>query len=247
MNSCPQYIVAHYGIQRLGAIVGPCGPLSNRTTLEYQLCDLGAEVAIVADNLYPVLATVKDRTAVKRVAMGGSSRATAAASSNQHRPRPACGRSGRNRAGRARCVQRLRFSPESSQRYIAHTSRISSRRPTASAYLRSVASEGECLRDDRLASMRASADCLTPMRSATCLREARCAPRIEQRVKRHELLADRFVGPAKTGFLDLPRQRGAQVERHGCVTLGLAVLMARSPSCESARCGVLALASFATS
>ncbi|MBI3374895.1 MAG: AMP-binding protein [Betaproteobacteria bacterium] len=67
MNNCPQYVVAHCGIQKLGAIVGPCGPLFKSHELEYQLRDLGAEVAIVADNLHPVLASVMDKTAVKRV------------------------------------------------------------------------------------------------------------------------------------------------------------------------------------
>ena len=28
MNNCPQYAMAHYGIQKLGAIVCPCSPLN---------------------------------------------------------------------------------------------------------------------------------------------------------------------------------------------------------------------------
>ncbi|HNK05336.1 MAG TPA: AMP-binding protein, partial [Giesbergeria sp.] len=28
MNNCPQYLMAHYGIQKIGAIVCPCGPLN---------------------------------------------------------------------------------------------------------------------------------------------------------------------------------------------------------------------------
>ena len=28
MNNCPQYVMAHYGIQKIGAIVCPCGPLN---------------------------------------------------------------------------------------------------------------------------------------------------------------------------------------------------------------------------
>ena len=28
MNNCPQYIVAHYAVQKIGAIVCPCGPLN---------------------------------------------------------------------------------------------------------------------------------------------------------------------------------------------------------------------------
>jgi acyl-CoA synthetase (AMP-forming)/AMP-acid ligase II len=56
MNNCPQYIVAHFAIQKMGAVVGPCGPLFKAAELEYQLNDLGARVVVAADNLVPVLA-----------------------------------------------------------------------------------------------------------------------------------------------------------------------------------------------
>lgn len=67
MNNCPQYIVAHFAIQKLGAVVGPCGPLFKAAELEYQLRDLGARVAVVADNLHPVLAQVQAATSVTEV------------------------------------------------------------------------------------------------------------------------------------------------------------------------------------
>jgi long-chain acyl-CoA synthetase len=67
LNNCPQYIVAHVAIQKLGAIVGPCGPLFKAAELEYQLNDLGARVVIAADVLYPVLASVQANTAVTHV------------------------------------------------------------------------------------------------------------------------------------------------------------------------------------
>ena len=64
MNNCPQYIVAHFAIQKLGAVVGPCGPLFKSAELEYQLRDLGARVVVAADNLHPVLASVQANTEV---------------------------------------------------------------------------------------------------------------------------------------------------------------------------------------
>jgi long-chain acyl-CoA synthetase len=67
MQNCPQYVVAHFGIQKLGAIVGPCGPLFKAQELRYQLEDLGARVIVCADNLHPVLEQVRASTRVEHV------------------------------------------------------------------------------------------------------------------------------------------------------------------------------------
>ena len=62
MNNCPQYVIAHYGIQKLGAIVCPCGPLYKEHELKYQLNDLQARVIVAAVNLLPVLDQVRADT-----------------------------------------------------------------------------------------------------------------------------------------------------------------------------------------
>ena len=67
MNNCPQYIMAHYGIQKLGAIVCPCGPLNKEHELEYQLSDLQARVIVAADTLLPVVDKVRAQTALQHV------------------------------------------------------------------------------------------------------------------------------------------------------------------------------------
>ena len=67
MNNCPQYVMAHYGIQKLGAIVCPCGPLNKAHELEYQLNDLQARVIVAADNLLPVVQQVRASTALAHV------------------------------------------------------------------------------------------------------------------------------------------------------------------------------------
>ena len=67
MNNCPQYFVAHYAIQKIGAIVCPCGPLNKGHELQYQLSDLQARVIIAADNLLPVVAQVRADTALVHV------------------------------------------------------------------------------------------------------------------------------------------------------------------------------------
>jgi long-chain acyl-CoA synthetase len=67
MNNCPQYVMAHYGIQKLGAIVCPCGPLFKEHELQYQLDDLKARVIVAADSLLPIVETVRPRTALTHV------------------------------------------------------------------------------------------------------------------------------------------------------------------------------------
>lgn len=67
LNNCPQYVMAHYAIQKLGAIVCPCGPLNKEHELLYQLGDLQARVIIAADNLLPIVAQVRSKTALKHV------------------------------------------------------------------------------------------------------------------------------------------------------------------------------------
>jgi long-chain acyl-CoA synthetase len=67
LNNCPQYVMAHYAIQKLGAIVCPCGPLNKEHELLYQLSDLQARVIIAADNLLPVVAQVRVKTALTHV------------------------------------------------------------------------------------------------------------------------------------------------------------------------------------
>ncbi|MGH8820309.1 MAG: AMP-binding protein, partial [Rhodoferax sp.] len=67
MNNCPQYVMAHYGIQKLGAIVCPCGPLNKAHELQYQLNDLQARVIVAADNLLPVVQQVRASTALAHV------------------------------------------------------------------------------------------------------------------------------------------------------------------------------------
>jgi long-chain acyl-CoA synthetase len=67
LSNCPQYAICHFGIQKLGAIVSPCSPLFKRHELEYQVGDLGAEVIVAADKLYPIIAEIRDRTRLRHV------------------------------------------------------------------------------------------------------------------------------------------------------------------------------------
>ncbi|WP_409050660.1 AMP-binding protein [Variovorax guangxiensis] len=67
LNNCPQYLAAHYGIQKIGAIVCPSGPLNKEHELAYQVDDLKARVIVAASSLLPVVDKVRARSALEHV------------------------------------------------------------------------------------------------------------------------------------------------------------------------------------
>ncbi len=67
MGNCPQYVVAHFGIQKIGGIVCPCSPLFKEMELEYELKDCGAVILVVWEHFMPIVAGVLERTTVRKV------------------------------------------------------------------------------------------------------------------------------------------------------------------------------------
>ncbi len=67
MQNCPQYLVAHFGIQKLGAIVSPCSPMFKAHEFAYQVGDLGAKAIVAADHLVPIVQSVRERVPVEHV------------------------------------------------------------------------------------------------------------------------------------------------------------------------------------
>lgn len=67
LNNCPQYLVAHFGIQKIGAIVCPSGPLNKEHELAYQVNDLKARVIVAAASLLPVVRKVQPDSALAHV------------------------------------------------------------------------------------------------------------------------------------------------------------------------------------
>lgn len=67
MQNCPQYIIAHYAIQKIGAIVGPASPMFKEWELEYEVNDMGARVVFTTDDLYPIVLNILDRTPLEHV------------------------------------------------------------------------------------------------------------------------------------------------------------------------------------
>ncbi|MDQ5987758.1 MAG: Long-chain acyl-CoA synthetase [Syntrophus sp. SKADARSKE-3] len=56
LTSCPQYHIAHYGINKMGGVIVPCSPLFKEWELTYELRDTGARAIVALDLLYSVAA-----------------------------------------------------------------------------------------------------------------------------------------------------------------------------------------------
>jgi long-chain acyl-CoA synthetase len=67
MQNCCQYVIAHFGIQKLGAIVSPCSPLFKHHELSYQLRDLESRVIIAAEELVPIVQAARSQTRLEHV------------------------------------------------------------------------------------------------------------------------------------------------------------------------------------
>lgn len=61
MQNCPQYIFAHYAVQCLGAMVTPVNPQYKAAEVAYQLSNAEVCAVIVANELYPFVAQVREQ------------------------------------------------------------------------------------------------------------------------------------------------------------------------------------------
>ena len=67
MLNCPQYAIAHFAVQKLGALVCPCSPLFKELELAYELNDAGIEILISLDLFMPVVQKVLGKTGLREV------------------------------------------------------------------------------------------------------------------------------------------------------------------------------------
>ncbi|HDM32258.1 MAG TPA: AMP-dependent synthetase, partial [Deltaproteobacteria bacterium] len=67
MPSCPQYHIAHYGINKMGGIIVPCSPIFKEWELAYELKDSGATGIVALDLLYPVVKAVEKATDIEKI------------------------------------------------------------------------------------------------------------------------------------------------------------------------------------
>ncbi|MFL1486275.1 AMP-binding protein [Marinobacter sp. LN3S78] len=61
LQNCPQYVIAHYAIQMLGAVITPLNPQYKAAEVEYQLDNAEAKAVICGSDLYPMVEAVRDR------------------------------------------------------------------------------------------------------------------------------------------------------------------------------------------
>jgi len=68
MGNCPQYIIAHFGIQKMGGVVCPINPMFKEMELKYQIGDAGMSVIVTLDINYSTIKNVIDQLpTVKKV------------------------------------------------------------------------------------------------------------------------------------------------------------------------------------
>jgi long-chain acyl-CoA synthetase len=67
LPNCPQYVIAFYACQRLGAVVVGFNPLYTQRELSHQLQDAGIRIAIVLDLLFPLVDAVREEAGLDRV------------------------------------------------------------------------------------------------------------------------------------------------------------------------------------
>jgi long-chain acyl-CoA synthetase len=67
LPNSPQFVVAWYGIQRLGAVAVGNNPLYTQREMTHQLKDAGIEILVVLDVLYPLIGKIRDEVGLKKV------------------------------------------------------------------------------------------------------------------------------------------------------------------------------------
>ncbi len=67
LENCPQFVIAFYGILKIGAVVVTCSPMYKAGELEHELVDAEVSALLLEDPFYPVLAAVSDEAMPRHV------------------------------------------------------------------------------------------------------------------------------------------------------------------------------------
>src|SRR5512145_2507135 len=67
LPNCPEYVIAFFACQRLGAVAVGNNPLYTERELEHQINDSGAKVMIVLDQIYHRFGQIRDDVGVQDV------------------------------------------------------------------------------------------------------------------------------------------------------------------------------------
>lgn len=63
MQNCPQYIIAHYGMQRIGAIAAPLNPMYKESELSFLIKEGGISAVVAGEELMDILENAAAETA----------------------------------------------------------------------------------------------------------------------------------------------------------------------------------------
>jgi long-chain acyl-CoA synthetase len=67
MPNCPQFVIAFYGILKLGAVHVPVNPMFKAQELLYELNDTGAEIIVALDQLVDLVTQVRAQTRLREI------------------------------------------------------------------------------------------------------------------------------------------------------------------------------------
>jgi long-chain acyl-CoA synthetase len=71
LPNIPQFIIAYFGVLKVGAVVTAISPLHREREVEYQLVDSGAQTILALDSLFPIVENVREKTKVKHLIITG--------------------------------------------------------------------------------------------------------------------------------------------------------------------------------
>ncbi|OGP51618.1 MAG: acyl-CoA synthetase [Deltaproteobacteria bacterium RBG_13_43_22] len=67
LPNCPQFLIAFYGILKLGCVHVPVNPMFKEHEFQYEINDTGAKAIVALDHLFPIVQSVKDQTSLQWV------------------------------------------------------------------------------------------------------------------------------------------------------------------------------------
>lgn len=67
MPTCPQFMIAFYGILKMGCIYVPVNPMFKEQELLYELNDTQAKMIVALDHLFPMIEKIKDKTNLQEI------------------------------------------------------------------------------------------------------------------------------------------------------------------------------------
>src|SRR6266568_7263348 len=67
LPNIPQYPIAFFGALKAGAVVVPTNPLYTEREMQHQMADSGARILVMLDMYYPLVCTIRAKTALEHV------------------------------------------------------------------------------------------------------------------------------------------------------------------------------------